>query len=43
MAPEGCNRRFELDSPGMARLAGRMLVEWTTEVQAYSQGERPDQ
>lgn len=43
MATEGRSRRFELDSPEMARSAGRMLVEWTTARQAHPPGTRPAQ
>lgn len=43
MASEGRGRRFELDSPRVARMAGRMLVEWTTCRQAHPPGSRPAQ
>ncbi|MFD3880358.1 hypothetical protein [Streptomyces microflavus] len=43
MASEAGSRHFELESPGMARLAGRMLVEWTTARQAHPPGSRPAQ
>lgn len=43
MASEGCSRQFDLHSPRMARLAGRMLVEWTTARQAHPSGARPAQ
>ncbi|GAA2730006.1 hypothetical protein GCM10010360_10330 [Streptomyces nogalater] len=43
MATEGHSRRFPVTSPATARLAGRMLVEWTTARQAYPPGSRPAQ
>ncbi|MFD9194769.1 hypothetical protein ACFWCA_41980 [Streptomyces phaeochromogenes] len=43
MASEGCSRRFKLNSPAMARLAGSMLVEWTIARQAHPPGSRPAQ
>lgn len=43
MATEGRGHRFDLDSPAMARQAGRMLVEWTTARKAHPPGSRPAQ
>ncbi|MFF9592305.1 hypothetical protein ACF1FX_24300 [Streptomyces sp. NPDC014646] len=43
MATEGRGRHFDLNSPEMARSAGRMLVEWTTARQAHPPGTRPAQ
>ncbi|GGQ85239.1 hypothetical protein GCM10010216_53830 [Streptomyces flaveolus] len=43
MATEGRLHRFEVDSAGMARMAGRMLVEWTTVRRAHPPGSRPAQ
>jgi hypothetical protein len=43
MATEGRSPRFDVNSAGMARMAGRMLVEWTTARQAHPPGSRPAQ
>ncbi|MGW6309011.1 hypothetical protein [Streptomyces niveus] len=43
MATEGRCRRFDVNSPSMARGAGRMLVEWTTVRRAHPAGARPAQ
>ncbi|TDC62066.1 hypothetical protein [Streptomyces hainanensis] len=43
MASEGRSRHLEPSSPALARLAGRMLVEWTTARQAHHPGTRPAQ
>ncbi|MEU7415019.1 hypothetical protein AB0B40_38020 [Streptomyces sp. NPDC042638] len=43
MATEGRSSRFPFTSSETARLASRMLVEWTTARQAYPPGSRPAQ
>lgn len=43
MASEGRYRRFDVNTPGMARRAGRMLVEWSTARRAHPPGARPAQ
>jgi hypothetical protein len=43
MATEGRSRHFDVNSAAMARMAGRMLVEWTTARQAHPPGSRPAQ
>lgn len=43
MASEGRSRHFPLETSAHARLAGRMLAEWTTARQAYPSGSRPAQ
>jgi hypothetical protein len=43
MATEGRSRRFDVNSAAMARMAGRVLVEWTTARQAHPPGSRPAQ
>ncbi|GAA5215908.1 hypothetical protein GCM10023323_66820 [Streptomyces thinghirensis] len=43
MASEGRLSHVEVESAGMARMAGRMLVEWTTARRAHPPGSRPAQ
>jgi hypothetical protein len=43
MASEGRSRHFPLETSAHARLAGRMLAEWTTARLAYPSGSRPAQ
>ncbi|MBT1105659.1 hypothetical protein [Streptomyces sp. Tu10] len=43
MATGGESRHYDLNSPETARLAGRMLVEWTTARKAHPPGSRPAQ
>ncbi|WP_153182963.1 hypothetical protein [Streptomyces sp. E5N298] len=43
MATEGRYRRFDVNSASTARMAGRMLVEWTTARRAHPPGSRPAQ
>jgi hypothetical protein len=43
MATEGRSRHYRIASSGAARLAGRMLVEWTTARHVYPSGSRSAQ
>lgn len=43
MATEGRSRHYRLETSVDARLAGRMLAEWTTARHAYPPGSRPAQ